>query len=332
MMKFRHVFRVSAAGFLVGWCAGMLSAADERARTDREAGGFQSILDRQNRQSLRAVADYLTQHPEATDAEQAYLWLFETAVNHGLEGEIVALADAFNQRKDLDPATRSIGQQALAIGLARAGKLQEAVTLFETHLRGIRFQPPGRTVDFAQSLATQARLAGDWAAARAIYERLSSAFPLNPQVSEIAEGKIARLELIGKPVPRIAADDLEQKRVDLADYSGKVVLVDFWATNCPPCLAEFPNLRQLHQEYRPKGFEIIGISFDESPDLVESFRTRAKLPWRMAMNDAPEGRVSERYKAKTIPALYLVDKKGNVAQVDVRGKDLRAVIEKLLAE
>lgn len=331
-MKSDNRFRIVACCFAAVCFLASQSRGDEPAPASAKTGGFQAILDKQNRESLRTVAAYVLQNPDAADIEPACLWLFETAIANGMESEVVSLSDALSQRKDLDPTTRSLGQQAIGIGLARAGKLQEAVTLFEVHLRGIRFQPPGRTVDFTQALATQARLAGDFAVSRAIYERLAAAFPLNPQISEIAEGKIARLELIGKPAPRIGADDLEKKRIDLGDYAGKVVLVDFWATNCPPCLAEFPNLRQLHKDFQPKGFEIIGVSFDESPDLVESFRVRAKLPWRMAMNDAPEGRVSERYKAKTIPALFLVDKKGNVAQVDVRGNDLRAVVEKLLAQ
>lgn len=306
--------------------------AQQGVDPSKETPGFQGVLNKVTRDSLRTVSDYVTRHPDAPDLDRAYAWLFETATVNNLEEEVVSLADRFLQSQNLDATTRSLGQQAIAVGLARGGKIQEAVALFEVHLKGIRFQPAGRTVDFAQALATQARMAGDFAASRAIYERLASAFPLNPQVTEIAEGKIARFDLIGKPAPRIAADDLERKRIDLADYSGKVVLVDFWATNCPPCLVEFPNLRQLHQDYQPKGFEILGISFDESPDVVESFRVRAKLPWRMAMNETPEGRVSERYKAKTIPALFLVDKKGNIAQIDVRGNDLRKVIEKMLAE
>ncbi|MGE5193004.1 MAG: TlpA family protein disulfide reductase, partial [Deltaproteobacteria bacterium] len=75
---------------------------------------------------------------------------------------------------------------------------------------------------------------------------------------------------------------------------------------------------------------IVGVSFDDSPDTVQAFVSRAKLPWRMVMNESPEGQISQRYNTRTIPALFLIDRKGNVAQVDVRGNDLRAVVEKLL--
>ncbi|MBI3861125.1 MAG: redoxin domain-containing protein, partial [Planctomycetia bacterium] len=83
---------------------------------------------------------------------------------------------------------------------------------------------------------------------------------------------------------------------------------------------------------RDQGFEIVGFSFDDGESTVEAFRARAKLPWRMAMNESPEGAVSTRFKVRTIPALFLIDRKGNVAQVDVRGNDLRTVVEKLLKQ
>jgi thiol-disulfide isomerase/thioredoxin len=109
-----------------------------------------------------------------------------------------------------------------------------------------------------------------------------------------------------------------------------VVLVDFWATNCAPCLAEFPNLKQLYKDLHEKGLEIVGVSFDDGPDTVQAFVARAKLPWRMVMNESAEGQIATRYNTRTIPALFLIDRKGSVAQVDVRGNDLRTVIEKLL--
>lgn len=292
--------------------------------------GFRKLLNDRQRETFKAVADYVAKNPAADDAEQAYLWLMDTAVTNGLEAEAAPVAEAFLKRGELDQASATAARQVLCLGLAKSGKLPEAMTQFDAYLRGVRFQQPTKTVDFAQSLATQARMAGEFAASRAIYERLSSAFPLNPQVSELAENKLAKLDLVGKPAPRIAADDLEGKRIDLADYAGKVVLVDFWATNCPPCLAEFPNLKQLYSELQPRGFEVIGISYDESPDIVEAFRARAKLPWRMAMNAAPEGAVGKRFQVLTIPALYLIDRQGNIAQLDVHGNDLRLSIEKLL--
>lgn len=288
------------------------------------------MLEKNQREALRTITDYVAKNPEADDAEQAALWIFETALAQGLEAEAVAPAEQFLKRRGLDQPSVSLAQQALCVGLARTGKQAESLAVFETYLRGVRFQSPFRTLDVAGSLAAQARIAGDLAASREIYERVSGVYPLNAQIGEIVEGRIARQELIGQPAPRIAANDLEGKRVEMADYAGKVVLVDFWATNCAPCLAEFPNLKQLYKDGHEKGFEILGVSFDDGPDIAQAYAARAKLPWRMVMNETPDGTIAQRYKTRTIPALFLVDRKGNVAQVDVRGNDLRLVVEKLL--
>jgi len=312
--------------------AGLLAGSQSAAADDTPATGFRALLDKHQREALRSVADYVAMNPEADDAEQASIWMFETALAQGLEAEVVSPAEQFLKRRGLDQASISLAQQALCLGLARSGKRGEALAVFDSYLKGVRFQSPFRTLELASSLAAQARIAGDLAGSREIYERVPAAYPLNAQINEIIEGRIARQELIGQPAPRIVAGDLEGKRVDIADYGGKVVLVDFWATNCAPCLAEFPNLKQLYKTYHEKGFEIVGVSFDDGPETVQAFVPRAKLPWRMVMNETPEGTVSERYKTRTIPALFLVDRKGNVAQVDVRGNDLRTVVERLLRD
>ena len=309
---------------------GSPATADDFSTSTTRPVGFRALLDKHQRESLRSIADYVAKNPDADDVEQASVWMFETAVAQGLEAEVLASAEQFLKRRGLDQPSVSLAQQALCLGLARTGKQAEAVAVFDTYLKGLRFQLPFRALDLAGSLSAQARIAGDLAASREIYERVAGAFPLNPQIGEIVEGRIARQELIGQPAPRIGANDMEGKRIELADYAGKLVLVDFWATNCAPCLAEFPNLKQLYKDLHEKGLEIVGISFDDSPDTVLAYTSRAKLPWRMTMNDSPEGSIAARFKTKTIPALFLVDRRGNVAQVDVRGNDLRAVIERLL--
>ncbi|MSR57314.1 MAG: TlpA family protein disulfide reductase [Planctomycetaceae bacterium] len=292
---------------------------------------FRGLLEQRQRETIRAVSDYIANNPQADDVDQASAWIFETAAAIGLEADAVPLAETLLARRDLDPSSRQLAQTTLCLGLARSGKFDAAFAEFGAYLQGARFQSPFKSLDLASSLAAQARVAGNLAASKDIYERLASAYALNAQIGEIVEGRIARQELIGKPAPAVATTDTLGKPFELAGHSGQVVLVDFWATSCAPCLAEFPNLKQLYQEYHPKGFEIVGVSFDDSADTVEAYRTRAKLTWPMVMNESPQGRISDRFRTQTIPALFVIDQQGQVAQVDVRGADLRLVIEKLLA-
>jgi peroxiredoxin len=306
------------------------ASADDAPGATVAPTGFRSLLDNHQRAALRQIADYVVTNQDADDIEQASLWLFETARAQGLEADVVRAAEQFLKRREFEQPAIAQAREALCVGLARTGKQAEALAVFDAWLKGLRFQSAFRVLDLASSLSAQARIAGDLAASRDIYERVSGAFPLNAQIGEIVEGRIARQELIGHPAPPIGANDMDGKRVEIADYAGKMLLIDFWATNCAPCLAEFPNLRQLYKDFHDKGLEIVGVSFDDSPDTVRGYAARARLPWRMTMNESPEGQIARRFKTKTIPALFLVDRKGTVAQVDVRGNDLRAVIEKLL--
>jgi peroxiredoxin len=292
--------------------------------------GFRPLLDRRQRETLRAVIEYIDNHPSADDVDQAAGWAFETAQASGLESEVIPLAEKFVARRDLEPASRQLAQSVLCMGLARGGKLPEAMTQFEGSLLGARLQSPFKVLDLASALAAQARLAGNLEASRTIYERVAASFPLNAQIGEIVEGRIARQELIGKPAPAVKVNDVQGQPFELASLAGKVVLVDFWGTTCVPCLAEFPNLRQLYREFHDRGFEIVGVSFDDSPATVESFATRTKLPWRMVMNVSSGELISDRFRTRTIPALFLIDAQGVISQVDVRGNDLRVVIERLL--
>jgi peroxiredoxin len=294
------------------------------------AKGFRAIVEAQQRDTIRQVSEYLSAHPDADDADQAALWIIETAAANSLEAEVVPITEQFLKRRDLDQTSVSQAQQVLCIGLARTGKRGEATAAFESYLRGVRFQTPFKALDLASSLSALARIEGDLNGSRDILQRVSSAYPLNQQIGDIIEGRIARQELIGQPAPRFGVNDLEGKPADISEYTNRVLIVDFWGTNCAPCLAEFPNLKQVYKDYHDRGFDILGVSFDDSPATVEAFRARAKLPWRMAMNESAEGTVSSRFKVRTIPALFLIDRKGVVANVDVRGPDLRTVIEKLL--
>src|SRR5260370_38395244 len=103
----------------------------------------------------------------------------------------------------------------------------------------------------------------------------------DPKVAGFAkklEGAARRLKLPGKEIV-LKGTKLEGKEVDLKSYRGKVVLVDFWATWCPPCIAELPNVKKLYETYHDRGFEVVGISQDRTMDALTKFLEKEKLPW-----------------------------------------------------
>jgi thiol-disulfide isomerase/thioredoxin len=114
------------------------------------------------------------------------------------------------------------------------------------------------------------------------------------------------------PAPAWTMNDLDGKPVSLSDYRGKIVLLNFWATWCPPCRMEIPDLIALQKEFGPRGLHVIGASLDEGgPEVVRSFAKSNNLNYQLLMSPQP---VSEKYLGEQmgIPTSVLIDGKGNV--------------------
>lgn len=309
--------------------AGMLTLPAARA-DDASQPSLSRILDDHLRRTFADVSAYVRNHPRADDAEAAYRWLLETAWEQGLEGEAAEIATDVLRREETPESLRGLARRVRGLGLARAGELEEALKLFDEHLQSVRLRSPDETLDFAHRLAAQAQLADSAEGARAVYERLSTAFFLNPDVRRIAEARLERLGLVGRQAPEVTVDDLTGTRVDLSDFDGNVLLVDFWATNCPPCLKEFPDLKRLYAEHEAKGLTVLGVSLDEDAETVRTFQEQAQLPWRLALSGTDRDATRGRYRVPLIPATILVGRDGRVAYVDLRGRDLERGVRALL--
>jgi peroxiredoxin len=294
------------------------------------AENFESILNSELRRTFERIAQYVDANPEAADASAARQWLLMAALENGLEAEAVQHAEAVLGDPMVVEPQKSLAQQVRIIGLAKSGKNDDAVREFTGLLRFARLSSGGALIEFGRRFATQLRMRGDFDAAREVYSQISSRFFLNADVRGVCDNLTAKIELVGKPAPDINVPDTNGESVELTSLSGKVVLIDFWATNCPPCIEELPNIRRLYEKHRERGFEIIGVSLDGDESLVASFTQRMQMPWRQIVNENDVAALREKYLVRTIPTLMIVDPAGNIAQFDVRGRDLQQTIEKLL--
>jgi thiol-disulfide isomerase/thioredoxin len=137
----------------------------------------------------------------------------------------------------------------------------------------------------------------------------------------------------GSAFPPFSVTSLDGKAIDLAKYKGKVVLIDFWATWCGPCVQELPNVLSAYKLYHDKGFEIIGISLDESKDKLEAFLKENNMTWPQFFDGKGWGNeLAQKYGINSIPATYLLDTEGNIIARDLRGAGLEAAVAKALAK
>ncbi len=115
---------------------------------------------------------------------------------------------------------------------------------------------------------------------------------------------------IGNLAPDFALKDLEGSTVRLSDLRGKPVLVNFWATWCPPCREEMPTLEKAYQKYRQEGVEFLGIDMREDAETVRKFVQQNRYSWTFLLDS--DGRVASSYRAVSIPTSFFLDRDGIV--------------------
>lgn len=123
---------------------------------------------------------------------------------------------------------------------------------------------------------------------------------------------------------------VDGSQVDLANLRGKVVLIDFWATWCPPCRGEVPNVVAAYNKYHDQGFDIVGISLDQDKGALLAFTKEHGMVWPQYFDGKGwDNAISRKFGIDSIPAMWLVGKDGKVATTNGR-EDLAGQVEKLL--
>lgn len=137
--------------------------------------------------------------------------------------------------------------------------------------------------------------------------------------------------LFPRPAPAATFTALDGKAVKLEDYRGKVVLLDFWATWCKPCVAAMPHLNKLQAAHGGKDFTVLGVSIDEEgAKKVRPFLTRNKVGYSVLL-DSSKAPAWEAFKVKGIPAVFLIDRDGKII-AQWSGKPDAKAIDKAVAD
>jgi thiol-disulfide isomerase/thioredoxin len=173
-----------------------------------------------------------------------------------------------------------------------------------------------------------------------IYEQVSAKFvEMQKMIAEQKEaekmGKEAEARLVeGKEPYPLDGKDINGNRFSIADWKGKVVLIDFWAPWCGPCMGELPNVIKAYGEYHEKGLEIVGVSLDNGEkELKDTLTRQPKMTWTILSDHTGwKTTIARKWGVTAIPRTYLLDRKGIIRFVNVRGEALAEAVKKLVDE
>jgi peroxiredoxin len=197
-----------------------------------------------------------------------------------------------------------------------------------------------RTDEVAQVLYMKATLYSEVlrneTKANELLEQLKREFPNSKPVAAMkrqeAAKKIQAGLVEGSPFPDFNEKDTAGQPLSIAGYKGKVVLIDFWATWCGPCVAELPNVIKAYEKNHRQGFEIIGISLDSDQKKLETFVKQKKMNWQQYFDGQGwQNKLAQQYGVNSIPATYLLDRQGKIIAKGLRGENLETAIATALA-
>ncbi len=286
-------------------------------------------------------------HAHVDDAKELRTEMLKAAVSLGVktrEDELVALVGkgggAGNSGAAAAPAPGDAFGKRMSEAVTAARKLEgkgmkAMLAEFEAQIRSIQKDFPDRPEVYGALLEVAQGLGGEKGIAITKEVEASKAPDEFKKMASGAREEILaeqkKTERIGKPLD-LKFTAIDGRAVDVAAMKGKVVLIDFWATWCGPCIGELPNVLAAYEKLHPKGFEIVGISFDQEKDTLEAFVKKRKMAWVQYFDGEGWGnKFGKEFGIRGIPSMWLIDKKGNLRDLEARD-GLAAKVEKLLAE
>jgi thiol-disulfide isomerase/thioredoxin len=155
---------------------------------------------------------------------------------------------------------------------------------------------------------------------------------LDAQLAADPDPQVPEGLALGQKFPGFNETSLGGQTLSVAACRGKVTLIDFWATWCPPCRAELPNVTAIYRTYHAQGFDIIGVSLDDDRNAVVNFTQARGMAWPQYFDGQGwDNKLAKKYGVHSIPMTYLLDRHGIIIGKELRGEELGPAVVKALA-
>ncbi|HEY2156962.1 MAG TPA: redoxin family protein [Isosphaeraceae bacterium] len=278
------------------------------------------------------VGELLKAHPDDPRLAGFLPQRWMILATSGKSGEALAEIDTrLAAAKDETQKVDATFLKARVVLIQKRLEPEEATPAIDAFLALAPKDPRGSMLLFALYQAAR-----DPARKETLEERILKEYPDSPYAVAIRGPRIQK-EGIGKPFDLEFTDAINGKTVSIKGLKGKVVVVDFWATWCGPCIAELPKMKTIYAEYKDKGVEFVGVSLDQPKekgglDKLKAFVAEREIPWpQYYQGNFWDSEFSRSWGVTAIPCVFIVDADGKLHSTEAGGPNLEPMIKELLA-
>lgn len=267
-----------------------------------------------------------------------------TAASAPTAAETAVSPEAGSLRADLDQLVGKIKTRLRAGARteeALAGEIKDFDALLAAHKDA---QPEELAGVLMMKAALYIEVIQDAAKAEVLVQQLKAEYPQTgpgrqaDAILVMLEQRKEKEKIKAAFVPGAAFPDFDEKDMkgdplSISKFKGRVVLVDFWATWCGPCVNELPVVQAAYEKYHGRGFEIIGISLDKDLARLKAFIETKQMNWPQYFDGKGwQNKLAVKYGIDSIPATFLLDREGRIVARNLRGSALEAELEKLFGK